>query len=359
MINLFNRSKRSAIGVDVGGRSIKALQLSEGADGWQVQATASFARTTFDAPLGRVELNRLADVLVRRSFHGNKIVLAAPPDKLVTGAMELPARISGAALNAAARTEFGRAFKCNLDAAEMTFWDLPAPARASKTTHVMAIACAHADSEELIDLCADSELDLVGIDVRSWAMARGCGPEAHADGVIILLELGWNNAVLVMLHGGIVVYERAIAEGGIKHLESTLASELRIAPQITQYVLRGPGIRTDAKGAPAAAEGAWEIAPDLLEEVRGVIAAHFDKVSQELLASISYTTHQYPDAPVAKLLLLGGGAMIPGVPEYMRILGFECVVATPLAGASCAPEVAQECDAGLTTAAGLAQFNEW
>jgi Tfp pilus assembly PilM family ATPase len=355
LFNLFKRTGRSAIGVDVGGRSIKALQLSEGPRGWQVQATASFARATFDAPLSRGELIRLAEVLRRRSFHGNKIVLAAPPERIVTGTMELPARVSGVALDAAARNEFGRAFKCNLDAAEMTFWDLPAPARASKSTHVMAIACAHSDSEELIDLCADAELDLVGLDMRSWAMARGCGPDAESDGVVILLELGWNNAVLVMIHGGVVIYERALAEGGIKHLEDTLAEQLRIAPHVTQYVLSGPGIRNDAAGG----TGAWEVAPDLLEEVRGVISAHFDAVSQELLASISYTTHQYPNAPVSRLLLLGGGAMIPGVAEYMRMLGFECLIATPLGGESCSPEVARECTPSLTTAAGLAQFNEW
>jgi Tfp pilus assembly PilM family ATPase len=73
------------------------------------------------------------------------------------------------------------------------------------------------------------------------------------------------------------------------------------------------------------------------------------------MKSVSYTTRQYPDAMVSRLLLLGGGATIPGIAEHVQgIVGFECRVATPLAMASCDPAVAKECTAAMTTAAGLA-----
>jgi Tfp pilus assembly PilM family ATPase len=100
----------------------------------------------------------------------------------------------------------------------------------------------------------------------------------------------------------------------------------------------------------------------VLGEVRGIVAAHFDLASREVMASVSYSAHQYPDAAVSRLLLTGGGALLPGVAEHLQtLLGFECRVVTPLASATCgaATAIARECNAALTTAAGLAQFNEW
>jgi len=39
-----------------------------------------------------------------------------------------------------------------------------------------------------------------------------------ASGIVLLLELGWNGALLVVLHRGVVVYERKVLEAGLKHL---------------------------------------------------------------------------------------------------------------------------------------------
>src|SRR5258708_40287529 len=89
-MKFFGLPQRTPVGADIGGRTIKAVQMSRTSRGWRVEATASFARSAINAPLGRAEARRLADVLHRRSFAGNQIVLAVPDDKLIVGTMELP-----------------------------------------------------------------------------------------------------------------------------------------------------------------------------------------------------------------------------------------------------------------------------
>ena len=345
------------MGVDIGGRQIKAVQMSHGLRGRCVEATAVFARSEVNAPPDRAEVRRLAQVLRRRSFLGNEIVLAVPGDKQITGTMELPARSAAISFDAAARMEFSRAYKCEQNTFEMAYWDLPAPARAARTTNVMAVACAHADADALLDLFAAEGLEVIGLDTRPWAMARACVGVDDAAGIVVLLEIGWNAALLVILHGGVVIYERTLAESGLSVLEGEIQSSLKLEPEVTQFALFHSGLLPLVLDEAVFKEAA-SVPAELRGEVRGVASAHFERIIQELTQSISYTTGQYPDAAVSRLLLMGGGAMIPGIADHVQgIAGFETRVVTPLASATCAAAVARECGAAMTTAAGLAMFD--
>ncbi len=357
-MKLFAFADRGPIGIDIGGQNIKAVQMSDGPEGRRVEAVATFPRVEVNSPLSRLEVQRLADVLYRRSFTGNRVVLAVPGDKQITGTMELPARSAGISLDAAAKMEFSRAYKCEANTFEMAYWDLPAAARAARTTNVMAVAYPHAEADALIDLFASAKLDVVGLDTRSWAMARACYPAVQdSSGIVILLDIGWNGALLVMLHQGTVIYERPLTEAGLKNLTGTLETELKISAALAQHVLGHSGLSTRL---PAEARGVPKVSVELQNEVRLAAEAHFELVSQELLESVSYTTHQYPEAPASGLLLMGGGAMIPGIAEHMALrVGFECRTVSPLESAKCGPGLVRECYSALTTAAGLSLFESF
>src|SRR6184192_191031 len=136
-MKFFGLSERSAIGLDVGSRNVKALQLSHGPRGSRIEAVACFPRKGDGGPVTKAEARRIADVLRRRSFVGNEVVLACPSEKLLSATMEFPAKAAGSVLDAATRNEFVRTHKCDAKAMEMTYWSLPAPARAAKTLNIM------------------------------------------------------------------------------------------------------------------------------------------------------------------------------------------------------------------------------
>jgi type IV pilus assembly protein PilM len=360
MMQFPGHKKRMAIGIDVGSRCVKAVQMSRSGAGWRVEATAEFPRIVTSAALDPIEVRRLADVLGRRSFTGHDVVLAVPGEMQISGTMELPSRAKGVSLDAAARTEFSRAYKREPNTFEMTYWDLPTPARAARATHVMAVACPHHDADMLIDLFAAEGLDVIGLDARAWAMTRACGNEGRdTNGIVLLLEIGWNGALLVIAHGGVVIYERSLGEGGLSVLHHELQTELKIAPDVAEFALSRCGLLPLSAEKTSQDVDLDQVPIELRGDVRTLAVAHFERVAQELMASVSYTTHQYPEAAATRLLLLGGGAMIPGIADYLQgVVGFECRVVTPLATASCSPVIARECTAALMTAAGLAQFQE-
>ena len=267
-------------------------------------------------PLTAEDVRRLAGTLERQGFTGVDVVLAVPTDKLSTSVLDLPPRSSQAPLEQIARMEHARSHKCPPDSFEMGCWDLPAAARATKATPVMAVACTHADAEAILDV-------------------------------------GWTVAALNLMHQGVVIYGRTLGDGGICKLYQTLRNRLGLEEDVIDYMLDESGL--------------GDVAPDRGAEPRrgpadaaGLIAAHFEAAVQELRVSLTYAQHQYHETSVSRLLLVGGGACIRGVSAHLsKALRVETRTAAPGDMAAVAPGVTSICASpGLTLAMGLAQYPE-
>src|SRR4051812_6851272 len=104
LLNAATRPSRSPIGIDVGRRAIKAVQLervkgSGAATGasqatslaaWRIAAAAILPRPeSADRIPSVAEVRQLADALERKSFTGSDVVLAAP-EGLLCSVLELP-----------------------------------------------------------------------------------------------------------------------------------------------------------------------------------------------------------------------------------------------------------------------------
>src|SRR4051812_19281149 len=118
-------TQTSPIGIDVGRRTIKAVQLEPSKTaigGWRVRAAATLQRTAsaaeVNAPAPSVpssaEVRQLMDVVERQGFRGQKVILAAT-DKLVTSILELPPMASQAPVEQISRMELARTLKCAPD----------------------------------------------------------------------------------------------------------------------------------------------------------------------------------------------------------------------------------------------------
>jgi Tfp pilus assembly PilM family ATPase len=375
----FGRKSRSAIGLDLGARHATAVQLepASGAggaggpgSGWRVAAAARVSRSRTGQPLDAAEASRLCDTLDRLGFAGTDVILAAPADKLFAGVLELPPRTAQIPLAQIARVELARTNKCSPDSFEMGFWELPAPARAGKSTHVMAVGYPHADATGLLDVVEHAGFNVVALDARCCALARACGGMASASpGLTAVLELGWSSASLVLLLDGVVVSERALAESGTAALYEAFLTRLRLDPEMTDYLLGEVGLSdagaattttsAGATDAAAAAEGR-DARPAMPDAARAALAHYADGVVRELLVSFSYAARQYADVTVTRLLLVGAGAAVPGLGTFLaREVGLETLAVSPRDLAECPPPLLEACSSPeLSPAMGLAMFPE-
>lgn len=343
--------RRTPIGIDIGGRYIKAAQLSRTRNGWRVEAAASFPRTGQQAGIDRRQVRHVRDVLFRQGFTGKNVVVAVPRQSLMTGILELPPRASGAPLDEIARVEFARVHKCRPESVELAYWDLPRTARANEATHVMAAACSHASAGTILDAFEQEGLEVLALDIHAWAVARACKPVLGSEsGITGVLDIGWGSAQLVLLRRDVVIYERAIGDAGLQPLSAALGKRLELDSESLDLLLLEIGARSDSDGQ--SKEG------QAFDDIRSMISSHLDRIVEELQASFSYAVHRYPDAAVERVLLLGGGASIPGAAEHLAsALSTEVRAVAPTDLVDCpGPLLEQYRDPTLTVSIGLAQF---
>ncbi|MCC6679090.1 MAG: pilus assembly protein PilM [Phycisphaerales bacterium] len=354
--------RSSPIGLDIGERWVKAIQLERaGATGpWRIAASARFRRR--EAELTDAEVARIEEVLHRLGFTGRRIVMAARPRSLTSATITMPPASSGAPLDQIARAELARIARRDVSAVEVGWWPVPAPAgsRQHESTHAMAAACARAGVEEIVAQFEAPGLEIEALDAPAWALARAARHMLRAEGarpeMCAVLDLGHSLATLVALRDGVPVYERSLEDLGVGTLEEDLRKKHGVSEEVAAHVIerigapRAPGVTSLIKGADP-----WSSEAD---EGSRAVGDYLARVAREIAASITYLTHRYPAWPVEAVLCAGGGALIPGACEW---LGQQTGLSTrpaALAGLF-RPGDEPECppgDAALFQAAGLALY---
>jgi Tfp pilus assembly PilM family ATPase len=348
-----SRSRRGPIGLDIGSRCVKAVQLAGQSGAWRIAAASSIPRTPDEPKLTEAEVQRITAVLRRQGFTGDSVVAAVPGEKLLTGILDVPPRDSGAPVEQIARMELATMHRTEAGSFEMAWWELPA-GRGREGSRIMAAACPHAVSEEMIALLESGGLEVAAIDTECAALARVC--DATADSfqrVSPVLDLGWRAARLVLLQQGTIVYERRLSEAGLGPLWHAITSQFNLEPRITDYLMTTVGLGPAPGETPDDADDVPQ-----LDEVRHLIGEHFEPMTREILSSLAYAEHQYPAAAGTKksAMIIGGGAGIPGLAErFTQKMEVEVRRVSPAQRGVCGPRLANLCQSpALTIAMGLA-----
>lgn len=348
-------SSRTAIGLDIGRRTMKAAQLSD--SGEHLVALSLLPRPTAEKNVCREDVLALKAVLRRQGFKGNRIVIAASNQAILPASLELPVKVGGAQLEQIIRMELSRLHNIAPDSFEMAYWDLKAADDAKPVTHTLAMACPHEPANAMLDVFENAGFRVVAMDVRGAAAARACAPLLlAAPQVTAIMDLGWHSTSLLFVCGQSLIYERSMEGASIAELVAKLAEVFNIPLELASQVL--------AKIGPATEETAEQFDRVSRDAIRRHLRTHFDRLIDTLKVPLSYAKHQFPGDGVKRMLLIGGGAVIPDLASHFEArLGFEVKragpaelteVRGPLAGR---PELsAKASNPALTIAVGLARF---
>lgn len=320
---------RSPIGVDLAGRRVKIAQCARGLRGGvrletcvqavrPVPVERSAELTPDDAAL-------VAGLVERSGFVGRSVVLNAPPGVLLSTALELPPRSSGAPLAQIARLELARAHRVEPDSFEMAMWEVPSPARSSEGSHALAVGLPIAKVEPFLAAMDAQGLDVVAIDSRSLALARATAPLHAMDGMTCIVDANWHGLSILMCMNGVVVVDRAVDAAAWAEVCTQGATRLSLSPDRVH----------DGLVAATAA-------PSWTASLRSLTTEYLDQVVPESARSVTYTSHRYPNAPLAGVLVTGDAATLPGLADRLaQALGVRTlavdpslVIHTPLAGRS-------------------------
>ena len=332
-------AKTSPIGLDLGAHSFKAVQLRNGNAGWEIATAVSLPRLAPGEPLAASEISRLKDVLDRRRFVGRDVVIAVPAASLLTAILELPARVPGVPLDQIAALEFGRVHKQDPAVLTMSAWELPTPACASKATYMLAVGAVSDRLESHIDLIESEHLNVLAMDELYTAAARGCLHKTErTNGLMAVIDLGWDAARLMVVKDNLVIYMRKLDDAGLAQLQRAALDAASDEPELVEKGLWDEGFGVSGQC-------------DLTYgEVTDVLESHTAGMLKEIDQSFIYSAHQYPDAGLTRVMLIGGGAAIPGIAErFQSYLGIPTFAAQGDRVAS----AGQEFSAALVCATGL------
>ncbi len=312
-MSIFSLSGRSPIGLDIGRRWIKAVQLGRSHGKRAVTAAASIARSQPDTPVDRSELDRLARVLSQQGFLGRKVVLSAPADHVMSGVLDMPPRESGAPYDLIAAQEFARMHRQEPGGFESNWWEIPRSARAS-TVGVMAVGCAHVDTQAMLEVFESCGYDVAAMDFGLCAAIRACrGQIDPSQSISAVLDMGWGTARLAMVHQGTIVFDRTLSRSGLGVLHQHVCDGLGVDPTEADCLLQRVGLHSN-DGSVSTIDPEFK---DVASLLRPLIVGHLDEVVHELEASFEYASHQYPDAHAHRLILVGGGGAVPGLAQRL------------------------------------------
>jgi len=349
-VNLQFTTAAPPIGVDIGGRQIKAVQFKGRPGRLRISAAAGAPRRNPGASVEQADISELRGLLAANPFKGRNVVLAVPDGDLFSGILELPPRSSGAPIEQLARTELSRMHRCDADSFEMACWDLPAPARAGESTYVMASGFSHEKANTLLDTVEAEGLNVHALDIHASAVSRACEPLLEGvTGIAAILDLGWDQADLVLLHQGVVVYERKLTKCGIDGIAAQAGEELKLEPAEVEKFIRQVGLTRQSA----------DVSPGTIGAVNKAVADYCQTLGDEMRIPLSYLANQYPDAPPETLFLIGGGGRIPGLEQHLdSMLDFSVRAVRVSDLAQCGSEVDEQFGPSLVLAAGLGQFEE-
>ena len=344
-------STRTPIGVDLDGRRVKAVQLRRLRSGWALQAAAAFDHPDPNAAADERTVHRLVDVLYRQGFVGTDLIVSVPADRQLSSLLELPPRDSGAPVEQLARMELARTHERSPESFEMACWDLPGTSRAARNTCLMAVACEHEDAEQMLDAFEHQGLTITALDVQSCALARACLVRTDTtDAVTAVLNVDWQTVRLVLVHGTVVVYERALTEGAIGPLHAALVEALHAEADVVTHLLQQVGL-TDKQLGDATGQGQPV-------DLRRRLTGHLGSMIEELRHSMAYAAHRYPDHPIGRLVLTGMGAAVAGLPHHLAdALQIDAAPMAPADVVDCPQALLGLCsEPDLMTALGLAMY---
>lgn len=162
-------------------------------------------------------------------------------------------------------------------------------------------------------------LSTVEVDLIPFALSRVYLQGPDAAGTVALIEIGGSTTSVVIARDGVPQFIRIIPSGS-DQITHELSRRLELPTAQAEHLKRGIGLSVTpvAPENQRALETIYEVAGELLTSLRN---------------TISYFTNTRPEQPVQRILLAGGGALLPGceraVSEVTRV---PAVMVDPLNG---------------------------
>jgi len=309
------RGRTLPIGVDIGRNAIRLAQLRSGPFGYDVVrgTRLSMART----PGGDVDRDVTAEsvrrVIRQQRFAGRTVLVAVGAPDAEFHLLQLPPNTGQATGGPVVQAELSRLLCRSPSDLQVAHWWLPQSY--GDAVGAIGVAVPQHHIAFLCGLLGEAGLECTQIDadacalVRFAAILRGNSTD-HSRQVWGLLDLGCRGARLVLFLGDAPVLTRAFDSGGQKWTQR-IAEWFGISEESAEVHKHDHGVTEEM--APEGDLGAGELGGMML----GALRTELESVTREIERSFAYVLQCYAKSSAGELVLVGGGAELKGVGDYL------------------------------------------
>jgi Tfp pilus assembly PilM family ATPase len=339
---MMNFRQSSRIGVDIGRRAIKAIELRRAGTEWRIAAAVQVPLRQPGA-LTTDEAIRFVEAMDRQGFSSRTVAVSAPADLLLCSVLELPPVSGLAPMEQIARGEAARVHRLAGAPFEFSYWSLPGP-RGSRGASALSVTLPHKAATDIIGPLTAAGLDVVVLEGWMFAALRACFRlAAEAPKLTALIDVGWSAMRLVLSLGTTIIAVREVTEAGLDKFLPRLSEELGID-------------RDSIEEAFETTESLDGLPPELAK----AFSEHIDLMVSEINTSFSYAQQQSTSEGVGRVLLIGAAANSPVLQQRLKE-GVDALITpvSPQRMLTVAPELFQKLQqTSYTLAMGTAQHPE-
>jgi len=296
--------QRVGIGLDIGSSAVRAAEVAVSGDRRVIRRFAQVGLQAGAVVEGEVQDRAaVADALKRLwqhgGFSGKRVVVAVGSQRAMVRQVEMPP-MPEQELRSALQFKIGELLPIPVEQAVTDFALLPGSEGTEGPRKVLLVA---AQREVVLSEVAAVEaagLKVRAVDAGALALLRSVGPQGRPG------SGGPGGGLEAVIVVGSQLLTVAVREAGAPRFIRTVALS-------TSGPGQGP---SDAFGATESGRGhARRSAPGAATRTAGEVSSRLDAVVSEVRSSLEYLLSQDQSRELERVLLTGGGSLVPGVGE--------------------------------------------
>jgi type IV pilus assembly protein PilM len=292
------------VGLDVGTSAVRAVQVRSGRGGPSLAAFGQMPLPQDAVVDGEIRdpgavAEAISKLWKRSKVRGKKVVLGIANQRVVVRQVDLPF-LDEKELRSSIRFQAADHIPMPIEEAEIDFQILHdfTTDDGEHLMRVLLVAAATDMVESFVDTAHTAGLEVAGVDLTPFAVARAVSPAARGDegiaGAQAIVDVGAGVSNIVVHVGGEPRFVRILLIGG-EDITSGLARELQIEHDEAEAMKFDLGLGVGSR------------------EALRLLDREVDALVDEIRGSIDYYTSREEGDPVTSVILTGGGSLSPGL----------------------------------------------
>ncbi len=341
-------SNQSYLGIDIGTSGIKVVELKK--EGREIKLlTYGFSENAnikahYDWYDNVVQTAKIINEICKKAGAVSRNAISALPTFAVFSSVLNLTGVSGKDIDSAVRWEAKKVIPLPLEEMDLD-WKKIEDGSNNKETKVLLMGAPKALVGKYVNIFKEAKINLLSLETETFSLIRSL--LGNDKSTVMILEIGTNTTDISIINNKIPLLNRSIDVGGIT-ITNAISNNLNIGLERAEQFKYDLGISLmNSQDDNIVPQTILEAINPIVNEVKYAINLFQSKNENK----------------VEKIILSGGSALLPNLPEYLsKILDMKVIIGDPWVRISYPTELKQlltEIGPRMSVAIGLAMRNIW